>query len=390
MVRRWDASVVGMWLIFFLNGAVLASWAPRIPDVKGELGLSDGALGIALAGVAVGSVPALFATGALLRRVPADRVCRIAAVVLAAALPSIALARNVAELTAALAVLGAASGCLDVAMNTVGIRYEAAGGRRVLSRLHGGLSLGVLAGAAAGALCAQFGIAVGWQFGAVAVVLIALALVASGLLPAAETPRRAPESVARVRAAGLPLPLLALAVAALLMEGMTIDWSAVLIGRDYGGGFGAFAVTGFSCAMFASRSLGDVLAERIGAGPMAVAAALLLVSAVTIGLLQSTPIGVLIAVMIVGVVIGPLFPMAVSAAGRMSSDPAAATARISAVGYLAFLAGPPLVGGGAELLSLPATFAIVSILCGLAIASGRHQLSRADTRRRDLEVTADS
>jgi hypothetical protein len=35
-------------VIFFLNGAVLASWIPHIPEIKAMHGLSDGRLGCVL------------------------------------------------------------------------------------------------------------------------------------------------------------------------------------------------------------------------------------------------------------------------------------------------------------------------------------------------------
>lgn len=51
-------SSVRLWTVFFINWTVLSSWAPRIPEVKDLLGLSDSELGIALFGIAAGSVPA--------------------------------------------------------------------------------------------------------------------------------------------------------------------------------------------------------------------------------------------------------------------------------------------------------------------------------------------
>ena len=32
--------LLGLWLVFFVNGAVLSSWAPRIPEVKDRLALA--------------------------------------------------------------------------------------------------------------------------------------------------------------------------------------------------------------------------------------------------------------------------------------------------------------------------------------------------------------
>lgn len=134
-IRRSSAA---LWVVFFVNGAVLASWAPRIPQVTSELHLSDGQVGYALLGVAVGSVPALLGTARLLRTVSARSVCTITSIAFSGALPLIACAPNVWALGGALAVLGAVSGCLDVAMNTAAIDYQDRIGASIRSRLHGG------------------------------------------------------------------------------------------------------------------------------------------------------------------------------------------------------------------------------------------------------------
>src|SRR3989442_13310785 len=42
--------------VFFVNGAVLASWVPHIPMVQMKLGLSPAVLGIALLGMAAGAL----------------------------------------------------------------------------------------------------------------------------------------------------------------------------------------------------------------------------------------------------------------------------------------------------------------------------------------------
>ena len=54
--------------IFFINGAATANWLVRIPAVQAKLGLSKGALGIALLGVAVGALLAMPRAGHLVTR----------------------------------------------------------------------------------------------------------------------------------------------------------------------------------------------------------------------------------------------------------------------------------------------------------------------------------
>jgi MFS family permease len=382
-------STVALWIVFFVNGAVLASWAPRIPQVKLELALTDGQMGWALLGVAAGSVPALTGTARLLRSVSARSVCIGSSVAFAGALPLIAVASNGWVLGLALAVLGAASGCLDVAMNTAAIDYQNRTGARILSRLHGGYSLGVLAGASSGALALKFDFTVLEHFSAVSATLVLLALAASASLPRPTRPPAPNPTAPLVNSAGvgylhcspntwfarvlaIPVAVGAMAVAALLVEGMVTDWSALLVSRDFGGGatVGATAVVVFSCAMFLSRSFGDLIIDRLGPRRTSVSAAFTVSSATLVGLLlQHSPWGVVVAMAFIGLALGPLFPLLITEAGRRShAGVAVATARVSAVGYGAYLAGPPLVGFLADHTGLTSAFVMVACTCAITLS----------------------
>ena len=55
-------------LIFLLNGAVIASWLPHIPELKTRLALSDGGLGLLLLAMAAGAIVALPLAGWLIAR----------------------------------------------------------------------------------------------------------------------------------------------------------------------------------------------------------------------------------------------------------------------------------------------------------------------------------
>ncbi|WP_040509737.1 MFS transporter [Gordonia soli] len=382
VVRRFP--VAGLWLVFFVNGAVLASWAPRIPDVAERLGTSDAALGGALFGVAAGSIPALMATARLLATVSAHVVCVASAVVFVIALPAISVVGEVMWLAAVLAVLGAASGCLDVAMNAAAVRFQcerrSGGGesRSVLSRLHGGYSLGVVVGAAGATLATAVEVPVREHFLTVTAVLLALVAVAASQLP------RLPADVSAVGAGpstvravlALPAAIVAVAIAGLLVEGMVTDWSALAIARDFGAGaaVGSATLAGFSVAMFVSRSVGDRLIDRFGRRRVLVGGAAVVGAALAVGMSQSSAPVAVACVVIVGLGLGPVFPLAMSAAADNASPTsvAAATAAISAVGYLAYLAGPPMIGVVAEHAGLTATIGGVGLGCAVIIgACGR-------------------
>lgn len=366
--------LIALWFVFFVNGAVLASWAARIPQVASQLSLSDRELGLALLGVAAGSVPALFATARALRTISSRSVCRVAACVFPAGLPLIALASTGWMLFIVLAALGAASGCLDVAMNTCAIEYQIDSDTTVLSRLHGGYSLGVLAGAAAGAITARFDLSVLTHFGTVGIVLAIAARAAAAALPCPRTARlQAPQLAGprRSRTLAIPVWVGALAIAALLLEGVSVDWSALLIARDFRGGdtAGAVAVVAFSGAMFVSRSLGDALITSVGERRTVHIAAALIVLATAAGLvLQTSVVGAVMAIAGIGFAVGPLFPLALTLAGRHSRhNVAQAAAAVSIVGYTAHLAVPPTVGMLADTTGLLPTFAGIALCCAVAV-----------------------
>ena len=140
----------GASTFFFVMGMTSGVWLARIPAVKEQAGLSDAALGVALFAVPVGLVLGAALAERLVDHVGSALVARVAGVgnCLLAVPPG--LARNLAELMAALLVFGLAGGTLDVAQNAQGVRVEAAYQRPVMTSMHSFYSLGAMTGALAG------------------------------------------------------------------------------------------------------------------------------------------------------------------------------------------------------------------------------------------------
>lgn len=378
-LTRNRSFVACLWVAFFVNGAVLSSWAPRIPEVKYLLGLSDSELGIALFGVAAGSVPALLLTARVLDRVRSGPVCVATALLFSASLPLISVADGVWQLTGVLMALGAASGVLDIAMNTAGIAYQQHTGHRVLSRLHGGYSLGVLAGALGGVAATHVGATVTEHFLVVAILLVTLTLMSAPMLwsqPWRPDAREVSGALVTVRSRrfGLPMTIAVLAVSGLLIEGLVTDWSALLITRDLGAptSLGAITLALFSLAMFISRSAGDAVLNRFSERKVLTTVAVAVVCLVLLGSVAAEPVAMAAAVGLIGLVLGPVFPVAVSRASRSAPGRAAAmTAQVSAVGYFAYLGGPPVIGFVADVVGLPLTFVTTVALSCVGIALAR-------------------
>lgn len=372
-----------LYAVFFLNGIVLASWAPRIPQVKEELGLSDGQLGVALLGVALGSVPAMPAAGLLVNRFGSRPVARCAALVYAPAIALPGLAGSLTGLLLGLAVLGASVGALDVAMNAHAVDLERRTGRARLSSFHGLFSAGALAGALLGTAAAAGGVTARTQFTVSAVVGVA----AAGLAVAALHPAPPPAPLAREAdgsgGAGAVrlLPLSALGLCVLLVEGVMTDWSSVYLADSLGAGPGPAGAgyAAFALAMMAGRLGGDRAAGRLGPVRVVRWGALLSAAGALAALVSGHPAGSVVAFCAVGLGISASFPLVVGGASRIPAASAGtAVAVVSTTGYFAFLAGPPLIGFLASHSSLRAALFLVPALA-LAAAALAASLSATGT-----------
>ena len=135
-----------MALLFFVNGVVVGSWLPRLPEIRDRLGIDLGALGLTLALGGLGSLVGSSLSGLVVGRFGARRTAVVAGAAVYFVLPLIAIAPVAVVLALVLAGIGFIDAQADVGMNAVGVRVEEAVGRSVMTRLHGLWSLGTLIG----------------------------------------------------------------------------------------------------------------------------------------------------------------------------------------------------------------------------------------------------
>jgi MFS family permease len=360
------ASITG---VFFLNGLCFSAWYARVPAIQQQLDLSPGELGIALFGAPAGLLAAQPLAGALTVRHGSRPLVAAAPLYLSAVvLP--ALAVDMATLLLALIAVGAANGVLDIAMNTQGVAVERKLGTRLFSSLHAAFSFGVLAGAGSAAAVAAAGVdplphlAVDGAVSAALAVLLARGLVRDEGRP--EGPRFARPS-RRLAALGV------IAFCALMAEGAVFDWSGVYLADETGAAAGVapLGLTAFSLTMGVGRLVGDALAERIGAAVAVRGGALIAALGLGLALSFPEPVVAIAGFTVMGAGLSVVFPLALRAAGMHGGAGGPSLAAVSTVGYVGFLAGPPLIGSLADASSLRAALALVCGLCVAAAVSAR-------------------
>ncbi|HEY7015545.1 MAG TPA: MFS transporter [Streptosporangiaceae bacterium] len=389
-------------MLFAALGILNGVWAARIPAVKAGLGLSDGALGVALISAPVGLVLATLAAGRIVDRFGSSRPARVAGALVVVAPVGMGLAGNQAELMAALLAYGAVGGTLDVAMNAQAVRVERGYGRPLMNSFHGLFSFGVLGGALIGGLSAGAGIAPAPTFAADGLALLVTVLVAGRtLLPGREVPDGLPEtppgdSRAPVPAAGgIPSRgtagggslrrwfggvtarvaiLGALSFCSLLGEGAVENWSAVYFRYSLGvtAGLAAAGLAAFSITMACGRLFGDRVAARIGPVRLMRGCGFLAAAGLGAGLLSRSPAGAVAGFALFGVGLSCTFPQLVSAAGHADpTRPGSMIARVAGSGYAGGMTGPVVIGAAASLTSLPLALGIPVLLAGIIGVSAR-------------------
>jgi MFS family permease len=361
---------------FLIHSTVSGTWAPRLPAIKKSLDLSDGELGTALVGLAIGLLVGTRLAGAPVDRFGSRPVMRAGFPLLAATLVLPGLAESGATLFGALLVLGLASGALDVAMNAQGIEVERHLGRPILSGLHGLWSVGLGLGAGAAAVAAAIDADPLEHFAVVAAVLALASLVFLHGLLAMHHPEPGEHEEEHVPVRWtLPLVLLGvIAFCSFVGEGSASDWSAVYMTQELGSSeaLGAVAFGAFAVTMALARFAADPLRGRLGNLVLVRGGSLIAAGGLGLALSIHEPLAGIIGFALLGFGLAPVVPIAFSAAGDL--DPRATgrlVGRVATLGYVGSVAGPIMIGWLAEATSLRASLGLVVLLALVIAVSAR-------------------
>lgn len=369
--------IISAYVLFAAFGAFWGVWGASVPRVQQQAGIGDGRLGFALLFVGAGALPAMLLAGrALDRWGPPVAAAAIAALGIAGAGLSLT-AVDSASLCAGLALVGAASGAADVAMNAVAGRTERVTGRPVLTRAHGVFSGLVVVASLATGLASAASLPLAVPFAAVAALCLLAGAAVYRTPPAGaaaqghdRVPAAAPAPLGRHRA--VPLLLIGvLGALAFASENAHQSWSAVFAHEELrsGGGLSAVAPAVFAGTVAVTRfSMGGLKTVHartvLLCGAFAAASGALLIAA--------APTLLIAALGLVSAAAGTavLFPtlLGVVSANVDESYRGRATSVVTAVSYLGFLVGPVYVGLWAEAAGLRGAMVAVAALAGILFA----------------------
>ena len=361
-------------VIFLVSGIGMSAWAPMVPYAKARLGLDDAQLGLALLVFGGGSMLSMPFVGWLAHKLGNRTLIVASGLLMCLALPVLAMASSIAALVAALFYFGVMLGAVDVAMNAHAVDVERLDGGRLMSGFHGLFSAGGLTGAAVVSGLLAVGLPLPIAAAAIAAILLGLVLWLRGdLLDDAPQPSETGKATF-----GMPHALAWLlglmCFASFLAEGAMLDWSAVFL-RDFRGFAAASAGFGYACfsvAMALGRLTGDRLIARFGPVWAVRTGAALAVAGFLVVAWAPGALAALGGFVLIGLGASNIVPVMFSAAGRLpGTPPAIAIATATTLGYAGLLSGPALIGFVAHASSLPVAFAAVAGLLVLVGLSAR-------------------
>ncbi|HSD01304.1 MAG TPA: MFS transporter [Gaiellales bacterium] len=367
-----------VFVTFALAGLVFASWASRIADTKAGLGLTAGELGLTLLAASVGSVTGLPLAGRISDRIGATRAVALGMAVSLTGLLAVAVVVDAQgprlAVAAGLFLVGLGVGVWDVSMNLEGADVERHLGTSVMPHFHAAFSGGTVLSALIGSAMSWGRVPLTAHFVGTAAVTVGFAWWAlPHFLPrSAEHHEQARAARRTQRSAWLEPRTLLIGVvvfAAAFTEGTANDWLAVAFveGHELPAWAGVLAFATFLTFMTLARIAGTSLLDRYGRVPVlrgsfalaAVGAAMVILGAPWLAFLGAAVWGV-------GAALG--FPVGMSASADDAARAAARMSVVATIGYVAFIAGPPVLGLLGDHVGVLHSLLVVGALAILALA----------------------
>ncbi|MFM9150745.1 MAG: MFS transporter [Candidatus Planktophila sp.] len=131
-------------ILFFLFAVQIMSWVPRFPEVKANLGLSNGEFGTYLSLGSIGAVAAMLTSGHLVHKFGARKVLLLSTFSLCLAISVIVHLQSAPIFILVNIVNGASVSAFNTALNAQAFHAQDRAGEMILSRQHGYWTVGAV------------------------------------------------------------------------------------------------------------------------------------------------------------------------------------------------------------------------------------------------------
>ncbi len=349
---------IAVAVVFFANGALFANVIPRYPEIRNDLGLSNAALGTAIAAFPLGALVAGLFAAPLIQRFGSAKVTIVGVVTLATAMALVGFAPTWAALAGIFLVAGGVDAIVDVAMNAHGLRIQRVYGRSIVNSFHGIWSIGAVAGGLMGAATIALGIPLERALVASSIFFGVIALVCyRSMLSGPDDTERTQHRRGTIRSSTIRTlaALGVLAACGAVVEDAGASWGAIYMKDDLGtaAAAAALAFVALQTAMTVGRLTGDRVVDRFGQRTVVRTGGALTAISMGLALAFPSPASTIIGFLLAGLGVATLVPAAMHTGDELPGLPAGVGLTVvSVLLRVGFLASPPLVGVTADAISL--------------------------------------
>lgn len=374
-------------LSFFSLGFATAAWAPLIPFAQQRLNLNHADFGLLLLCMGIGSMIAMPATGALVKRWGCRPLIALALMLLMVLLPSLTMWSSIVTMAVALFIFGSAAGCLGVAINLQAVVVEKHSVRALMSSFHGMCSLGGLTGAMLVTALLAVGLSPLMSTLSVVMILLVIGAVAiPSCLTSFEQDEKPHEDTTQApkklyRPDGIILLIGMMCFIAFLSEGAAMDWGGIYLTSKYqlNPAFAGLAYTFFALSMTTGRFAGHILLKQWGEKNIVTYSAI--GAAIGMAVIVTAPVWqvVVLGYALLGLGCSNIVPVMFSRVGRQNNMPkAAALSLVSTIAYTGSLSGPALIGLIGEWTGLSTVLTGVAVLLFIIALLNRFTLVKTN------------
>ncbi len=374
-------------LSFFSLGFATAAWAPLIPFAQQRLNLNHADFGLLLLCMGIGSMIAMPATGALVKRWGCRPLIALALMVLMVLLPSLTIWSSIVTMAVALFIFGSAAGCLGVAINLQAVVVEKHSVRALMSSFHGMCSLGGLTGAMLVTALLAVGLSPLMSTLSVVMILLVIGGVAiPSCLTSFEQDEKPHEDTTQApkkfyRPDGIILLIGMMCFIAFLSEGAAMDWGGIYLTSKYqlNPAFAGLAYTFFALSMTTGRFAGHILLKQWGEKNIVTYSTI--GAAIGMAVIVTAPVWqvVVLGYALLGLGCSNIVPVMFSRVGRQNNMPkAAALSLVSTIAYTGSLSGPALIGLIGEWTGLSTVLTGVAVLLFIIALLNRFTLVKTN------------
>lgn len=354
---------IAVSVFFFVAGFTFASWASRIPDIKTQLQLSDGALGAVLFALPVGLMLSLPVSGVVVSRFGSKKTVITAAILYPLFLILLGLAASAWQLAGILFFFGFFGSIFNIAVNTQAVGVEALYGRSIMASFHGIWSLAGFTGAAVGTFMVALHLSPFIHF-CISFAASILLIFTTYKYTLPHSPSGNPQPIfAKPDSSLLKLGLIAFGC--LVCEGTMFDWSGVYFQKvvKVPASLTTLGYVAFMSSMAAGRFIADWLVTKFGVRLMLQCSGLIIATGLLIAVIFPLIPTATVGFFLVGIGVSSVVPLVYGLAGKsVTMSPGVALAAVSSVGFLGFLVGPPLIGLISQFSSLRLAFTVIALI----------------------------